>query len=331
MNVTKCPSTLKDGFNSFSPGARRLLFDGRKVSHVLPFSAPESNEVIDIFNENRSHISISGAQIKLSLILDKNELRLTNQGEHGQYILKPIAEGNYREKYQMPANEHVTMQIASQVFDISTAPNAMVFFQDGTPSYLTRRFNVLKDGKRLGMDDFASLSGRTKETAGDDFKFETSIEELFHILKKYTGVYTFERVKLFRLVLFNYVFSNGDAHLKNYSMLETDQTDYILSPAYDLMNTRLHLNDTDIALKKGLFADGYKRNDYNEIFGYDRSDFEELGRRVDIPKKLIRRELDHIISKTTEVKRLVKQSFLSDAAVVSYLNMYIDRRNRLRK
>jgi len=41
-------------------------------------------------------------------------------------------------------------------------------------------------------------------------------------------------------------------------LLESTKGDYLLSPAYDLVNTRLHVDDTDFALDKGLFADDFK-------------------------------------------------------------------------
>lgn len=87
------------------------------------------------------------------------------------------------------------------------------------------------------MEDFATLFGKTKDTAGKDFKYEASAEDLFRILKQFVGPYAVEARKLFRLNLFT--FSNGDAHLKNFSLLETDAGDFILSPAYDLVSSRI--------------------------------------------------------------------------------------------
>ncbi|SFN87223.1 HipA-like C-terminal domain-containing protein [Salegentibacter flavus] len=48
------------------------------------------------------------------------------------------------------------------------------------------------------------------------------------------------------------MFSNGDAHLKNFAILETPMGDHWLSPAYDLLNTRIHVDDSDFALEEGL-------------------------------------------------------------------------------
>jgi serine/threonine-protein kinase HipA len=309
----------------------RKLFNGKRVSPVLPFLPPENDKKVqEQFQANRERISISGVQKKLSLILEGNKLRLSEPGERGQYILKPIPD-DLNAADQVPANEHITMQIAANVFDIQTAANAIIFFQGGQPAYITKRFDVNQDGSKRGMEDFASLAGKTTETAGKDYKYESSVEEMFRVLKDKIGTYAIESIKLYRIVLFNYVFSNGDAHLKNFSLLETDETDYILSPAYDLVNTKLHVNDTDIALKKGLFADGYKRDDFNEIFGYNRSDFQELGKRVGLSEKIIERELNLIISQSDIVKTMVKESHLSNTSVYNYLTLYDDKRNRLKK
>ena len=44
LNV--CPSTLAEGFDTYSPTARKLLFDGKVVSHILGFDSP-NNESAD--------------------------------------------------------------------------------------------------------------------------------------------------------------------------------------------------------------------------------------------------------------------------------------------
>jgi serine/threonine-protein kinase HipA len=129
-----CPGTLAEGFSSYSPACLRNLFNGKKVSHTLPFaSAQTSEESAALFIETRQRISIPGVQEKLSLRLEKNRLRLTKPGEHGLYLLKPIPR-DVKHAAQVPANEHLTMQIARQVYRINTAENALIFFADGAPA-----------------------------------------------------------------------------------------------------------------------------------------------------------------------------------------------------
>lgn len=70
-----CPGTLAEGFTTYSPGCSRNLFNGKKVNHVLPYEQPEqSEEVAELFMENRKRISISGVQEKLSLLLGKKSI-----------------------------------------------------------------------------------------------------------------------------------------------------------------------------------------------------------------------------------------------------------------
>ena len=86
------------------------------MNHVLPYDSPASNSDTDeLFDNSRKQMSISGVQKKFSVLLDKNRLRLINEGEQGEYILKPIP-GIGKRSESMPANEHLTMQIAKQVY-----------------------------------------------------------------------------------------------------------------------------------------------------------------------------------------------------------------------
>lgn len=138
----------------------------------------------------------------------------------------------------MPANEHLTMQIASQVYGIETAENALVFFQNGEPAYLTKRFDVDEHNQKKAVEDFAVLAGRSPQTDGEHYKYLGSYLDLFAVMKTYLPIYALESLRLFKLVMFNYLFSNEDAHLKNFSVIETGMGDFRLSPAYDLLNSR---------------------------------------------------------------------------------------------
>jgi serine/threonine-protein kinase HipA len=327
--LDRCPSTLKLGYDGYSPAALRKLFVGKKVNHLLPFLPAEKDaHVQELFMENRKRISISGVQKKLLMVLQKNKLRLNNAGEVGQYILKPIPD-DVKKTDQVPANEHLTMQLAEQVFNIHTAVNGLIFFQDGQPAYITRRFDIKADGKKYKVEDFSSLAQKTIETAGADFKYEGSVEMLFHTLQKYVGAYKVEATKLFRLVLFNYVFSNGDAHLKNFSLMQTDDGDYLLSPAYDLLCSRLHVEDNDLAFKNGLFEEDFETESFkaNGFYAYD--DFYELGLKVGLPEPIVKQEIQSFSLSEKEVERLIGLSFLNEEMKNGYLKLYKDKLKRV--
>ncbi len=327
--IEVCPGTLAAGFSTYSPKCLRQLFGGKKVSHVLPYDPPAQNEAVaELFMQNRKHISISGVQEKISLRLDGNQLRLTAPDEQGTYMLKPIPRDVLKVN-QVPANEHLTMQIAKQVFGIHTAENAMVFFKDGSPAYITKRFDVREDGGKWGAEDFATLAGKTSDNEGPNFKYEFSYEEMGVLLQQYVPAWRVEVEKYFALVVFNYLFSNGDAHLKNFSLLESSTGDYLLSPAYDLINTKFHVHDTNFALGKGLFADGYQSNDYLKNGHPSWVDFSVFGKRIGILENRIDKLLAPFLKRQSLLDTLVGHSFLDAPNKRGYMLYYNTKRNYL--
>ena len=219
----------------------------------------------------------------------------------------------------MPANEHLTMQIAHQVYKINTAANALIFFQTGEHAYITKRFDVRNDSSKWGSEDFASLAGRTKDSHGDNYKYENfSYQEAAELIEKYVGAYQVEIEKFYRLIIFNYLFSNGDAHLKNFSLIETPSGDYILSPAYDLLNTRMHVAETAFALKNGLFKDASVRNPIG-------NDFLDFGSVIGIKENRVEKIYSSFLENKTKVHAMIQQSFMNDKAKKGYMIHYNTR------
>ena len=327
--IKNCPGTLAEGFSTYSPGCLRRMFNGKKVSHLLQYDTPSHDEeVAREFMDNRKRISISGVQEKLSMLLEKNVLRLTLEGEQGTYILKPIPR-DVRNPEQVPANEHLTMQIARQVFGINTAENAMIFFKDGTHAYITRRFDVKEDGSKRGKEDFASLAGKSSDNSGPNFKYDYSYEEMGALIRRYVPAWRIEIEKFYAMVLFNYLFSNGDAHLKNFALLESDTGDYLLSPAYDLINTRIHVDDTDFALDKGLFIDDYRSDEFRKTGHAAYPDFVEFGKRIGVNESRIQKISAPFLVDQSLVEKLIQSSFINEKSKRAYLLHYHTRLNRL--
>jgi serine/threonine-protein kinase HipA len=330
MTLHCCPSTLAEGYESYSPKAKRLLFDGKDVSPFFHGISPnvnslEAKESID----NIGRISLSGEQPKFSVVVDENlYLRFANQGERGTYILKPCPTGYHLlDKDYCAANEHLTMQIASQVYGIATAANGLCFFQNGEVAYLTRRFDIM-NGLKSQQEDFASLLGYTRANGGSDYKYcNSSYEECAEVIRRYVKASAIDVLRFFRLVLFNFISLNDDAHLKNFSLLNTGH-EYRLSPAYDLMNTSLHLAKPRIfALDKGLFRDGMDLSDTRSVC---RADFEEFGRRIGLPDIVVKREINHFSLDNNLVHQLIQNSFLSPRLKEQYTLGTDYRRKMLR-
>lgn len=125
------------------------------------------------------------------------------------------------------------------------------------------------------------------------------------------------------------MFSNGDAHLKNFALLETASGDYLLSPAYDLINTRIHVDDADFALDKGLFSDGFKSAKYKSSNHACKDDFMEFGRRIGVSESRIEKLLLLFLVRQELVEEIISHSFLSEPNKRGYLMHYQSRRNFL--
>ena len=325
--ITTCPGTLAEGFNTYSRTCLKRVFGGKKVNHILSYDAPSTNsETDELFEGNRKQISVSGVQEKFSLLLEKNQLRLADSGEQGTYILKPIP-GAGKKADQMPANEHLTMQIARQIYNIETAENALIFFKNGQPTYITKRFDR-SDAKgnisKLAQEDFASLAGKTPQTHGEHYKYSGSYWELFQLMKECLPAYQLEAPKLLKLLLFNYLFSNGDAHLKNFSILETPYGDSRLSPAYDLLNSRMHIADNDFALEEGLLPN-------KKAQGKIKQQFTILANEAEINENILKDIFLIMLSKSDSVEKMISSSFLNESAKRFYWQSYLGRLKQLRK
>lgn len=318
-----CPGCFKESEDGYCPKCRKELFDGKKISAVLSFNSPYEEDS-EAFLDHTRKISISGVQMKYSLKLAHHSLQLTERG--GQYILKPIPTGTFKHHDQAPANEHLTMQIAKQVFKLAVPPTALTFFKDGSPAYLVRRFDQTTDGK-IQQEDFAQIAQMTSEMHGENYKYDPSYEEIAGLIKQYIPTYRIENEKFFRLVLFNYLLSNGDAHLKNFSAIQSAQGDYVLTPAYDLLCTRIHSpNESDMALT--LFKDRFSKT-YEAYGFYTYQDFYEFGQRIGIKESRVEKIIAEFATPHEGVHSLIDRSFLESDIKKIYGSYYEDKVKRL--
>ncbi|MBT41981.1 MAG: phosphatidylinositol kinase [Idiomarina sp.] len=141
----------------------------------------------------------------------------------------------------LTVNEYVCMQCARACgFEVPE-----VWLSDNLEHYVVERFDRLQSGEKLGIEDFATLLGRS----GDD-KYKGSYENMLKATWLNTESLT-EVEKAFKLIAFNCLIGNGDAHLKNFSLIyDKHLTNIRLSPVYDVTHTLVYANiDKNMALK----------------------------------------------------------------------------------
>lgn len=327
IEISCCPSTLMEGFTTYSPKGSRKLFDGQKVNPILEFDIDEFRNTPDVLDAIH-RISVSGVQEKFPAVIDKGKIRISLSEERSAYILKPAPwDKTLQNRKQIPANEHLTMQIASQVYGIQTAANGLCFTASGQAVYITKRFDILADGTKAPMEDFATVVGRNEQTDGFHFKYSGCYEDIASAIRKNVAAWKVDMERFFELVLFNYIYANGDDHLKNFSLILQGQ-DYRLAPAYDLLNTGLHVNSDDFGLDGGLSSNIEKSDVMSKTCHPCRLDFERFGKQIGIVETRLKRILDKYMQMPDETMRLIDHSFLNEKMKRTYIRIVNEKISR---
>ena len=322
----RCHCCLKETENDFCRSCSQRLFSKANFSAMLKFTLPS---IAQGTNQNTRRISISGAQAKYSLRIKSKELEPTDN--NGTYILKPATNMQFRLFADMPANEHITMQIAKQIFKLNVAESALLQFTTGEYTYLTRRFDIRNDGSKILQEDLAQTAGLSSDANGSNFKYESlSYEEIAYILKQHVSASPIAIEQFFKVLLFNYLVCNGDAHIKNFSIYSPHQDGvYELTPAYDLINTSLHADGFRTALDLFKDEENYNGKFFKDNGFYGASDFLEFARRIGIVEKRAQKFIRDITAHIPEMDEMLDKSFLSDEAKVQYKENIRDRAKAL--
>ena len=249
-------------------------------------------------------LAVTGVQPKLSLsIVGKGtEKRLTLVGLWGEYILKPQSS----EFAFMPETEDLTMHLA-RLFKIKTAEHALIYTAQGDLAYITKRFDRHK-GQKIHVEDLCQLSELLTEQ-----KYKSSYERVGKVIAAFATNSGLDVLNYFRLVLFSFLTGNNDMHLKNFSLMHTDNG-IVFSPAYDLLNVNLVFpkDDEDMALT----LNGRKKK-------IKRNDFDQFALSLHISDKVKENIYKQFAGQLKQVKELICSSFLPKEKQELYLDIFI--------
>lgn len=296
------------GDKTYSQRGLKLLSPTLKSLANLDYSSEELRlEAM----QRAVQMSIQGVQPKLSAILNNKEGKFEIVDKNGKYILKP----QHQFFQELPENEDLTMRLAATV-GINVPLHGLIYSKDGTLTYFIKRFDRKGQKDKIAVEDFAQLAGKSRDT-----KYNYSMEKLVNLVDEYCTFPAVEKVKLFKLVLFNFLVGNEDMHLKNYSVIVTNGK-VELSPAYDLLNSTIVLKgDTEeIALP----LKGKKKNLTREIlidyFGKERCGLTEI---------IISKTLDTFREQIPHWFTTLETGFMSAEMKDKYRNLLEKRRKVL--
>lgn len=158
-----------------------------------------------------------------------------------------IAKFNQADEPTLVQNEDLSLSLARELLGPNNVTRAAKGVVDGIEgiALLVERFDRNGD-TQLRLEDFAQILNVPQ---GRDFngKYQSSYEEAAQAIGRYSARARIDIARFFALVSFNVLIGNADAHLKNFSLLET-KDGLRLSPAYDLLCTLLYPFNNDFGL-----------------------------------------------------------------------------------
>ena len=283
-------------------------FLGSSQPPVLDYTMSEMSELAKEVVE--SSVTVPGVQPKLSLGFIKDVLQ---DGGKGHLIVMGALGGNYILKTQndtfpqMPENEHLTMRMA-ELCGISVVPSSLIRLKSGELSYITKRIDRTKTGEKIHMLDMFQIL-----EAFD--KYKSSMEKVGKAVAEHSSNTLMDLLRLFEVAIFSYITGNNDMHLKNFSLILNNE-EWLLSPAYDLLNVNLHLPEDNE--ETALSINGKKRK-------LTKADFINLGLKFQLTEKQILNTFKRFIKAEKKMKQEIKLSFLSQENQEKYMDLLENR------
>jgi serine/threonine-protein kinase HipA len=302
--MNRCPITYEDcGEEKYSLHGLRLL--SRRLTRLVDFpytAAQQRREAI----QRAGKMSIQGVQPKLSAVLNVEQSTFEIVESGGRYIIKP----QMSEYPEVPENEDLTMKLAVAA-GLEAPFHGLIHSKDGTLSYVIRRFDRTGHAGKVPLEDFAQLLSLDRDT-----KYASSMEQVASVLDRFCTFPALEKLKLFKLTLFNYLTGNEDAHLKNFSLIRRNEK-VELSPVYDLLNSTIVIDSgEELALPLKGKKNKHGREDFLDYFAKE---------RLGIMDKAISRTIHELEGAYPLWLDLLSKSFLSDKRKAMYRSL-LDRR-----
>ena len=284
----------------------------KEVYALASEGATESAELV-----TKSHLSLTGALGKVGLYYNaKDEKWYLPIGEApSTHIVK---QSHVRLK-KIVANEQLCLLTARHLgieipesFIVTTDAN-----DDEAVLFATKRYDrkIVEDSsmidgmpvpRRLHQEDFAQALGIAASNKYEKNN-EGYMKMLFDLLRAYSSDPMADSLKLWDICVFNYMIGNTDNHIKNLSLLYSEDLNSIrLAPAYDIVSTVIYKSSTE---NMALSINGICN--INEI---TRESFEKAASQVGIGSKMAMKRFDVMVNGFVDAinqakEQLKKQGF----------------------
>lgn len=306
--MNRCPITYElCGTEKYSEKGLRMIAPKLTALNDLPFTAAEQRQ--EAANRAKK-LSIQGVQPKLSAVISVVNQQFDIVDQFGNYIIKPQNDIFP----ELPENEDVTMKMA-KVYGLEVPFHGLVYSKDGSLSYFIKRFDRYSKGKKYATEDFAQLTGNSRDT-----KYDYTMEKLIGVIDQYCTFPSIEKADFFKRVLFCFITGNEDMHLKNFSVI-TKAGKTTLAPVYDFLNSSISIKNPqeELALSLKGKKSNFKSTELIDYFAKE---------RLELNDKTINAILSNMNKSLSKWTEFVEISFLSDSMKEKYLKLMDNRIKR---
>lgn len=284
-----------------------LIMDKKLIKEMfntskLPIIEFSLQDVSQKAQQSAGKLSISGVQPKLSVKLDRKNNSLISTAEGGEYILKP----QIAAFPNIPENEQCCMDIAAR-FKIDIPSHCLLSLRDGSLAYIVKRFDR-ESGAKIHQEEFSQILGLDK--------YKGSVEQIGRKLREISTAPGYDVQLFFERVVYNFIIGNGDAHLKNYAISYKDKETIRLTPAYDIVCSKLVIpGEEDSALSINGKRNGLKREDFDKLADY-----------LNIPMKIRYEKFEKSLNL---MERIIKNSEIKKDTQGQFINIIKERISRM--
>ncbi|GAA3894906.1 HipA domain-containing protein [Leifsonia kafniensis] len=267
------------------------------------------------YDDQLFRFSIAGVGLKFSMLRAGERFTAPATGTGGDWIVK-LPDANFKD---LPVNEFATMTLASRVG--IEVPEIRMVHRDhivGVPeyawnsehdAYAIRRFDRGQSGP-IHIEDMAQVRGYYPEE-----KYTGTFESVANLFYR---TYDTKSVSEFvRRLAYSVLIGNGDAHLKNWSLIYRDGRKPTISPAYDIVSVKAY---PEVVQDLGLKLMGKKQYDSVRIASFERVgerigardlDFGGIARQVIADVEKHWDEAESILSRRPALVQPIKDHFIS--------------------
>ena len=278
------------------------------VKKLAKEGATESAELV-----TKSHLSLTGASGKVGLFYDGKQWYLPIGNAPSTHIVKQ----SHIRLRRIVCNELLCLLTAKKL-GVDVVDSFIVNigdFEDEDILFATKRYDRKTDSKgrkinglnvpyRLHQEDFSQALKIPSEEKYEKNN-EGYVKKVFELLRNYSFDPISDQLKLWDLCVFNYLIGNTDNHIKNISLIYSEDLKAIrMAPAYDIVSTIVYDNSSeDMAMSIG--------GKYN-IFEITRNSFEIEARNIGLGSKMAMKRFDEMVMNFQEALRMAADELIQN-------------------